>query len=433
MGIGQPRFPLHLGGSGVEEMCPSRLVRKGRFRMSSNRAAGPARRLSRQAVWTLTLLTFAVSRLSIVPTVLDFRTDELLYASWAQDIASGRFPISDESYQYPPGAGLYFLLLDVMPGGFHRFFTLSVLLGDVIILGLLLWHVHRRGSSWLGPWSWIVGGALAGGLLYERFDVIPAVFAVMALLVVSRPVTSGLLTGVGTAIKVWPVFMLFAVPRKNLARASIGAVAALVVVAVAAALVAEDSLSFLFGQTGRGLQIESSLAVPLMLAGQMGLLTVTSVDRYGSNELESPLAGVVSWIGIGIAVLLLLAILIQRLRGYLESLPPADVALAALLVFWAFNRVNSSQFFIWVAAVAAVALLDRRSRMLVPIVLAFLSMLPIDEFLGPYFWALQGLTLEAVLLQTVRVVLIVFSALIAWWLVVVSPARGSTASTEFVD
>ena len=391
--------------------------------MRSDAEASSSQRISPLSMWVLTLVSFVVSRLSILPTVLEFRMDEVLYAEWAQGIASGQFPVSDERYQYPPGAGLYFLVLEVVPGSFHRSFMASVLLADILILVLLLLQVRRGKGSWWGPWSWIVGGALAGGLLYERYDVFSAVFAVAALLALSRPLASGVAAGLGTALKVWPVFTLLAVPRKDLFRASIGSLGALAIVAVVASLVANDAMSFLFGQTGRGLQIESSLAAPLMLAGQLGILPVTTVDRFGANELESSFAGVASWVGIAIAVLLLLAILVQRLRGRLESLPPADVALAAVLVFWAFNRVSSSQFFIWVAAVAAVAMLDRRTKMTVPAVLAFLSVLPIDEYLGPYFWALQGLNVEAVVLQSVRVALVLTSALMSWWLVISQSRR----------
>jgi hypothetical protein len=93
------------------------------------------------------------------------------------------------------------------------------------------------------------------------------------------------------------------------------------------------------------------------------------------------------------------------------------VALAVVLIFVAFNRVNSSQFFIWVAGISAVTLLDRRSRMVVPIALAFLSMFTIKEYLGPFFWALQAQFIEPVMLQVVRSTLLLASALLAWWFV----------------
>ena len=125
-----------------------------------------------------------------------------------------------------------------------------------------------------------------------------------------------------------------------------------------------------------------------------------------------------AWIGIAIALALVGVVLVQRLRGRLESIPGPDVALAVVLVFVAFNRVNSAQFFIWIAGVAAVVLLDRRSRMVIPVTLAFLSMLPISQYLGPFYWALQAQTIEAVTLQVVRALLVLASAVLAWWFVV---------------
>lgn len=371
------------------------------------------------ATWMMTILAFVISRLSILPTSLEFRSDEILYRDWGLEILSGVFPAGDERYQYPPGAGLFFAFLEWIPGTFHRAFTASVLIADAAVLVMLLVAVYRQRASWFGPWTWIVGGALAGGLLYERFDVISAVFGVAALLVVARPFLSGFLAGCGAMVKVWPIFVLFGQDRRQLGKAILGAASGIAAMFLVSFVIADDALSFLSSQAGRGLQIESTPAAPILIAGQLGLLETTGVDRFGSTEIESSFAGVAAWLGIAVAVVLLAVLLVQRLRGRLEGVPSADVALAALLVFWALNRVNSSQFFIWVAAIAAVALLNRRSRMVVPVALAFLSMLPIDEYLGPYFWALQGQNPEAVFLQVVRSVLVLASAVLAWYYVVV--------------
>lgn len=375
-------------------------------------------RVSTVAMWFLVLVSFAVTRLSILPAVLGLQGDEELYRDWAVMIRGGQFPVGDEAYQYPPAAGLAFWLQDVMPGDFHRAFTLTMVACDVLILALLLFRVAKRRGSWGGPWAWVIGGALSGALLYERYDVLPTFFAVAALLTISRPYVAGAVAGFGAMVKIWPIFTLFALRREQFRKGVAGALVAMLGVVALAFLVARDPLSFISGQAGRGLQIEAAPAAPVLLAAQLGLVSAPTVNRFGSNELDSELASVAAWVGIAVALVLLSLLLLQLLRGRLAGIPNYDIALAAVLIFVAFNRVNSSQFFTWVAGVSAVVLLDRRSRMLIPIAFSFLSMFTVKEYLGPFFWALQAQYIEPVSLQVLRSVLIVSSAVLAWWFVI---------------
>ena len=391
---------------------------EGKIKSVNNELDSPSVfRITPTTMWFLVLVSFAVTRLSILPGVLNLQGDEELYQAWAVSIAGGQFPVGDESYQYPPGAGLAFWFQEVVPGDFHRAFTLTMIASDVLILALLLFCVAKRSASWRGPWAWVVGGALSGALLYERYDVLPTLLAVAALIAVARPYLAGAIAGIGAMVKIWPIFTLFALRREELWKGVIGAVVAMSGVVLLAFVVARDPLSFVMGQTGRGLQIEAAPAAPVLLAAQLGLVSSPTVNRFGSNELDSDLATFAAWTGIVLAIVLLCLLLIRLLRGGLAGIPAYDVALAAVLIFVAFNRVNSSQFFTWVAGVSAVVLLDRRSRMLIPIALSFLSMFTIKEYLGPFFWALQAQNIEPVSLQILRSVLVVSSAVLAWWFV----------------
>lgn len=411
-----PGGPLSLVGPAREARVETWLYAK---MLSMTGAAHQSERfrISAGAMWFLVLVSFAVTRLSILPGVLDLQGDEELYRDWAVSIAGGQFPVGDETYQYPPGAGLAFWFQEVVPGEFHRAFTLTMIASDVLILALLLFCVAKRSASWRGPWAWVVGGALSGTLLYERYDVLPTLLAVASLLAVARPYLAGAIAGVGAMVKIWPIFTLFALRRDQFWKGVIGAVVGMSGVVLLAFVVARDPLSFVMGQTGRGLQIEAAPAAPVLLAAQLGLVSSPTVNRFGSNELDSDLATVAAWSGIAVAVVLLGLLLIHLLRGRFEGVPGYDVALAAVLIFVAFNRVNSSQFFTWIAGISAVVLLDRRSRMLIPIVLSFLSMFTIKEYLGPFFWALQAQNIEPVSLQILRSVLVVSSAVLAWWFV----------------
>jgi hypothetical protein len=363
--------------------------------------------------------------------------DEIYYAEFAQSIARGSFPADNPLYSYPQGAGLLFWAMNSLPGEFHRVFTAMVVFTDALIFAVLLWCVARRGRSWRGPITWLVGGYLAGGLMFERFDVFPTAVAVFALLVLSRPFTSGVLAGLGIAMKVWPVFVLLALPRKSLVRGGLGAALAVGAVSVAAALIATNSLSFLQNQVNRGLQIEASGAAPLMFASIIGLHPVTSEDRFGASQIVSPYAGTIATASIIVGIVLIGVLLVFRLAGWLETLPGADVAFTALLVFVTFNKVYSPQFFIWLAGIGAVALLCKKSIMLIPVILVGLSMVPSKEYIGPKYWSLQAIQPIAATLQTLRITLLVLAVCIAFGLIIrhvwINHRSGAVADLRSVE
>jgi uncharacterized membrane protein len=121
-------------------------------------------------------------------------------------------------------------------------------------------------------------------------------------------------------------------------------------------------LSFLKEQGDRGLQIESVGAIFYVVAQFLGV-HVDPVFRYGSLEVDATGAGLVAtlvtiagfgamgWVAYG------------RLRGRLENIAPADIALVITLISIASSRVFSPQYMIWVAGIAAVCMLDRRTLM----------------------------------------------------------------------
>jgi hypothetical protein len=134
---------------------------------------------------------------------------------------------------------------------------------------------------------------------------------------------------------------------------------------------------------------------------------VNTVFRFGSREIDMPGANTVGLvISVG-GLLLIAALAVLRLMGRLEDLPAGDVALTALLVSVATSRVLSPQYAVWVAGVAAIALMDPATRLrrsmwlLVPTAVAAQLIYP---------WAYDGMLHGdwfAVTLQTARVVTLV--------------------------
>jgi hypothetical protein len=198
--------------------------------------------------------------------------------------------------------------------------------------------------------------------MVTRFDVVPTTFAVLAVLLVARPAWSGVAAAVGAATKVWPAFMLIVLPRRALPRGLLGFVIAGAAVLAAAVLTSRDSLSFLQNQQGRGLQVESVGALPYALWSLLGG-EVSFQYQFGSIQVDMAGAEAVGLAISAIGLLVLGGLLLARLVGRLESAPPGDVALVVMLVSVATSRVYSPQFNVWLVGLAAVALLDPRSRL----------------------------------------------------------------------
>ncbi|MCB0901976.1 MAG: DUF2029 domain-containing protein, partial [Actinobacteria bacterium] len=178
--------------------------------------------------------------------------DVTLYEQWAQVLQSGRFPVGDEMWQYPPLVGPLFALGALIPPDPRLGLMLLMLAFDALTF-LVLMRRAARGDSLEGPWTWIAAGMLIGPVWLTRFDVVPALFAVLGLLAVARPVRSGAFLAVGALLKVWPALLLLAVPRRGFGKALVGFVATAATILLALVLTMDGAASFASEQKARGL------------------------------------------------------------------------------------------------------------------------------------------------------------------------------------
>jgi hypothetical protein len=326
--------------------------------------------------------------------------DLTIYARWADEsLQYARFP-TDEMWQYPPLAGPVFLLGAWLPG--DRLGFVSLFLGFDAAIMAMLSHQARRTGLGAGSRLWALLPLIVGPLLLARFDVLPTAFAVAAVLMAARPVASGALAATGAWLKVWPVLVLAALRRRDLPRGVVGALVASALIVGVLVITTIDPLSFLGGQRDRGLQIESLAAWPFLVARLVGA-PVEVVYRYGAHEIE---ASAVDCVALGVVVLTLIllgVVAVQRLRGVLDEVSGADVALATVLFTVATSRVFSGQYFIWLLALAAVTLGDPASRMRRTTALLIAAGLA-TQLVYPWLYsALLDGSPVAVAVQTVRV------------------------------
>lgn len=302
---------------------------------------------------------------------------------------------------------------------------------------------------------WLLFVFLVGPLSYVRFDMIPAVLAGGALLAArTRPWVAGALTGLGAAIKLWPALLIPALlaDKKRRKPTAIG----FVVVGFGLALVSllTGGLTRLFSpltwQSGRGLQIESVWATPLMLLRMVRPdQWVVDISRFQAYEIFG--AGVGLWQTVsdvatvlGLATIVVLWVRAFRMPGGVTPVAVALVVLATITVVIITNKTLSPQYLLWIGGPIAALLLLRDGttpevrRWIVRIgvaglVLAGLTQLvyPLlyDGYLG--FTDQAGLVLATVVTAVRNVCLLAFTViclLLAWRATSSSPATPSPAA-----
>lgn len=318
-----------------------------------------------------------------------------------------------------------FLIGALSTVAFAFLFVASMLAVDAAFTAFLWRVTGRRFSPAVG--FWLLFAPAMGALAYFRFDLIPAVLTGAAVLaMVRRPKWTGVLTGIGVGLKLWPVVML---PVFLLRRT--GRVTVLVAFAVTTAVLAGVSLAVAgYGrlvspinwQAARGLQIESVPAMPLMLARSVhphGIWDVRT-STYKATEIFG--AGVRAMLltstAVTVVALLALAWLWWRCRRVPELATLGWLVLAAAAVLTVTNKTLSPQYILWLGGpLAALFVLTpadpavrRIARLL--IVLSVLTQLEYPIWYGRLVnvgWALLPMTV----LLTVRNVLLCWLAWLA--------------------
>jgi hypothetical protein len=326
-----------------------------------------------------------------------------VYAGWVPLIESGVLP-TDDMWQYPPFSAFFFA---VGAWGDPR----TILLVGIVAVDLLLTLVLYRHAPRSG-WAWVGAGVLIGPVLVARFDVVPTLFAVLAVLAAGRPLLVGAWSAVGAALKVWPLLILAIVPRRDALRAGGAFVAATAAMLIVTAITFQNIGGFLGGQGNRGLQVESVGALPFMMAHAFGW-DVESTYRYGSMEVSSAGSGAAAVL-VTLGLLLAFAWLFGCWwRGVLASHQPADVAFTVVLVSVVFSRVFSPQYSVWLLALGAVCLSASGSLMRGPVALVAAAAL-CAQVLYPWGYGefLNG-NAAFVAVQALRVALVVAAVVIA--------------------
>jgi Glycosyltransferase family 87 len=333
------------------------------------------------AIWILglALMVLQVGIWNHVAGVNYQDTDQ--YKLWSEILAHQRLMPVEETWQYPPGAA--FLLL-VPRLGVHWFgaayqpsFMVTMVLVDLAGLGVMI-HLARRTGRNVGVWVWLLAMPLLQAFPILRFDLVPTVLTMAALVVIHRrPGWFGALAGLGAAIKVWPIVVLFGEwDRRRLLRSAAVAAGVVALVFAVAAHMFGDQSTFFENQDVRGLQVEAVGSMPWYLRQTVTGKTAVIVQRDGALEIRSALADkiavVLKWLGLAVLIAAALWWLARDRairRGRLDLAEAAvsiDFVFTIVLLQVVVSRVLSPQFMVWLVGLSAVVLTAGTRRMARP-------------------------------------------------------------------
>jgi hypothetical protein len=281
-------------------------------------------------------------------------------------LSHGEFP-GGGAWQYPPGAGLLMLAPRLVPAGYGAVFVGLMLAFDLAGLLLLARLAAQTGKDG-GVWVWLVGIPLLGTFSVLRFDLVPTVIAIAALLVVHRrPGWFGALAGLGAAVKLWPALVLLAEwDRRRARRAGLAALATIVAVVALCGFFFADADGFLSASGDRGLQEEAAAAMPWQAAQIVSGDPYPREVRHGAWEIVGPGADGAAIVLRALSVSILLAAgLWWRRRERLIRAGRVDLEGAGLGRDFVFtiiaavvvtSPVLSPQYMVWLLGLAAIVL-----------------------------------------------------------------------------
>ena len=331
----------------------------------------------------------------------------------------GELPYRDFDFEYPPLSVPLLLAPGHADGpaelpAYERWFAVEMfvltLLTSVVIT-LSAWTIWRRPAR---TFQAAAAGALfvvvAGPIVENRYDMAVALLVSLTILLLARRRTSGAgaVVGLGTALKTAPLVLLplvLSVADGRRRRLWAGGAAALVLLVayLPFVVVAPDGVLESFAYHGdRPLQVESTLATPLLLLHLAGAEEATVRYTFGSHNLHASGAGPAVWAAPLLTVGALAAAwaLTWRARRALVMRPQALAlaVLAALLAFMVFNKVASPQYYVWLIAPAALLLLEDRLVGILMLATAFTTQVEFPAF----YWPLVHLEAAGIVVVTLR-------------------------------
>ena len=360
---------------------------------------------------TAAVLVCALHLALFAPTIGDWSSVLVNdFAPQAKAIKDGDLPYRDQAIEYPPLSVPVLIApayLDDSTQGFIDGFMWEMLAFDLAIIVLVAFALPgeaRRVLSALGVYTVglvtlsgvVLDSSLIdyGPLALDRFDLVPALFVLAAVLARDRgrsAAWSGLLS-VGVAIKAFPLFLYPALLRgeRNPRRVLVAGAIPLLLCAAAVIVMGDEFGSAISYHTERTLQVESLGASAFEVAHLLGASGIATGVGHGGFEISASGATAARWVSVVLGAAGYLWIVWAGWRSRATNFELVCALLAVLVVF---APVLSPQFLLWLLPVSACAYGLRRENLILLLAILFTQIElqhydGVDALTGSFVWPL---------------------------------------------
>jgi glycosyl transferase family 87 len=394
--------------------------------------------IDRSRLWTAGLLAAPLGVMLLVialtpgPAYVGITSDLRVYFEYSARLLGGAVPYRDVPIEYPPLALVPMTLPRLLwPFGTPSDEALVLLFALVegllaVAVGWLIGRVSPDRLRAIATWAALV--LLAGGSIAWRYDLWPAATVLIAFAAAGRgrPGLAGLVLGVGTMLKLFPVVVLPILAARSvamrdwagLARLLGGAAAVVgVVMGVSSVAAGSDSLHWVTYEIDRGLQLESTGSGVLLLLHVVAGRPSAVEHAFGTLQVVAPGADAIV-AATPVVELLVLAVVgvvaLLRFRrdtaseGAIQGTTVATAIVAVLVALIVSSKVFSAQYIVWFLPL--VPFLPGRLRWMGLVIAGLSTFIYPLSYAG--LWQLDPLM--AVVLNVRNALLIVF---LAWLLV----------------
>jgi Glycosyltransferase family 87 len=360
---------------------------------------------------TAAVLVCALHLALFVPTIGDWSSVLVNdFAPQAKAIKDGDLPYRDQAIEYPPLSVPVLIApayVDDSTQGFIDGFMWEMLAFDLAIIVLIALALPGREGRVLSALGIYTVGLVTlsgvvldsslidyGPLALDRFDLVPALFVLAAVLARDRgrsAAWSGLLS-IGVAIKAFPIFLYPALLRgeRNLRRVIVAGAIPLLLCAAAVIVMGDEFGSAITYHTERTLQVESLGASVFEVAHALGASGIATGVGHGGFEISASGATAARWISV---VLGAAGYIWLVWAGWRSRATNFELVCALLAVLVVFAPVLSPQFLLWLLPVSACAFGLRRENLVLLLAMLFTQIElqhydGVDALTGSFVWPL---------------------------------------------